>query len=234
MSNRASTWPIHIRHFSQRRMAPYLLDCDGNISGAEKLYSWNVSISSAFWEVIGHLEVALRNGLAAQMLFIQQRRGRSEEWVFSSDTMILNANPKMRAHIESAIDRVELNAKEVTQEQVISELTLGFWCQFVAKHNRAHWPEIAGCFKGLKSRNQSEISKLLSEVRSMRNRIGHHHRIYNLDIEQRHENLLLLAHCIDPEFGAWLRSKSRVDEILALRPKPTQSQQNPQPLPPKP
>ena len=48
---------------SAERLAPYVAACQGNQAVALRLYEWNLSVSGAFYEALGIVEVALRNAL---------------------------------------------------------------------------------------------------------------------------------------------------------------------------
>lgn len=66
MANSRS-WDFHVRHFSQPRLAHYLTACADDHSSATALYEWNSTIGAAFWEALGHLEVAMRNSIDRRM-----------------------------------------------------------------------------------------------------------------------------------------------------------------------
>lgn len=51
------------RLFSAERLSTYINQCGGDFAAAIEMYHWNSAITAAFWEPIGHLEVALRNTL---------------------------------------------------------------------------------------------------------------------------------------------------------------------------
>jgi len=206
------------KHFASIRMKEYLLHFEGDQELAKRLYIWNNAISAAFWELISFVEVSLRNVLSGSLEQRQSRLNPQREWVFDSASRLFEENPRMATSIEQACLRIEKNKKEITSQQVISELTFGFWCQLLAKQNSYLRPDFASSFGGLSTRNLEIVAKRVFEIRDLRNRIGHHHRIYNLDLVQKHENLLRLATYIDPDFGVWLAGKSRVAELLALHP----------------
>jgi hypothetical protein len=63
------------RLFSTERLSTYLAHCDGDFAAAVEMYRWNSAITAAFWEPIGHLEVALRNTLDDR-LAVRHRRLR--------------------------------------------------------------------------------------------------------------------------------------------------------------
>ncbi|TSD46121.1 hypothetical protein FFI94_008060 [Rhodococcus sp. KBS0724] len=48
---------------TQRRFDEYLVAANHDPVAARELYEWNVAISAAFFELISHVEVALRNAV---------------------------------------------------------------------------------------------------------------------------------------------------------------------------
>ncbi|HPU14423.1 MAG TPA: hypothetical protein PLQ19_11615 [Aeromicrobium sp.] len=55
-------------------------------------------------------------------------------------------------------------------------------------------------------------------MRDLRNRIGHHHRIWSLDLDTRWGDLVALAGWIDPQLRAWIETNTGVPAALGLRP----------------
>jgi hypothetical protein len=123
--------------------------------------------------------------------------------------------------IKQAQVRVANNKKEISLDQIVSELPLGFWATLLGRRYRNLWPELAGGFLGLASRDSMELAKLVQQARWLRNRIGHHHRIWNLDLENHHLGILRISSMVDPEFERWLSSVSPVPELLIHRPRTT-------------
>jgi hypothetical protein len=68
------------RLFSAERLSTYLAHCEGNFAAAVEMYRWNSAITAAFWEPIGHLEVALRNTLDDRLAARHRRFGRPGSW----------------------------------------------------------------------------------------------------------------------------------------------------------
>ena len=104
--------------------------------------------------------------------------------------------------------------------QIISEISFGFWHQMVSKSQMFLWPDLVGAFPSLKGRNQYLVSAKVESLRALRNRIGHHHRIWAIDLNQKFADLHTLAGYLDPDLGSWLKTTSRVPSILANRPGP--------------
>lgn len=67
--------------FSSERLGTYLARSEGDFEASERLYRWNAAITAAFWEPIGHLEVALRNTLATQLAQRHTRLGQPGSWL---------------------------------------------------------------------------------------------------------------------------------------------------------
>ena len=211
-------WEFLALTFSASRLSLYLQACDGDEQKAHELYVWNSEISSAFWELLGHVEVALRNKLSAQLQALEIQAGSRDHWLVNRESSSLKFNPFIDKAIVEAKTRVRLARKEQSGEQIMSELSFGFWHQMLSKRNQRYWPDIATGFQGLRARNRTLVSNRLEVFRDFRNRIGHHHRIWNLDLVEKHEEILGFAELLDPEFSIWLSSQSRVANLLALRP----------------
>jgi hypothetical protein len=215
------------RNFSVERLGPYLAEAVDEFSTAVLLYQWDTHCSSAFWEVLSHLEVALRNALDQRMTRRQHDMGLPRHWLFD-DAHQLGRNVRGTDHhahpyqdIAAAMRRVRENGKLVDPSQVISELPFGFWHQLVSRRQMFLWPDLAAAFSHAPSRSPVPVRNRLARLRSLRNRIGHHHRLSSLDLAARWDDLLTLANWIDPALGIWIESKARVPAVLATRPTPS-------------
>lgn len=217
MSQR-NDWDLLSELLSERRLAAYLEACNGHKDAAVKLYLWNSEISSTFWELIGYLEVALRNVISNRFQCIHQARRGDGFWLLNESNKGVQLKKDWIDAVEAAQRRVKLNDKKLTGEQVVSELTLGFWQMTISKKSTEFWPDIASGFLGLKTRNQRLVGDSVESIRHFRNRIGHHHRIWNQDLRSRLDEILLLAHYIDPKFKDWMLETERVSALLAVSP----------------
>src|SRR5699024_11272242 len=71
---------------------------------------------------------------------------------------------------------------------------------------------------GIRDRNVTAVQTCalpifpVADLRDLRNRIGHHHRIWLQPCAKRHQQLLDLAGYIDPELRAWIRESSARSE----------------------
>lgn len=192
----------------------------GNREMAVQLYRWNSELSAAYWEAIAYVEVALRNLIDQKMTLRQHSLGRHTHWIFD-DFFELgrsknSSEPPSQPfkEISDAMRRVRSNRKPMTPDQIISELSFGFWHQMLSKKQLFLWPGLASGFINAPSRSQSYISNLTFEIRNLRNRIGHHHRLDAHSAVFGFQLILQLARAIDEDLEAWIVEGSRVDELI--------------------
>ena len=112
------------------------------------MYRWNSAITAAFWEPIGHLEVALRNTLDNRLAARHRRLGRSGSWL---DDPAQELSSRARLDIVGARDRVRQKGKRASDGQTISELSFGFWRFLITKKLTGLWPDLAGGFRTLRT-----------------------------------------------------------------------------------
>ena len=190
MATEIDPWDFYEKHFSQPRMKHYLDECGNDQDRAKKLYVWNTEISAAFLELLSYLEVALRNCINERMVLRNQ-----------------------------AIFRVRKNNKLITTEQIISELPFGFWIAMVSKKQQFLWPDLAAGFPNTPNRNRGNVADLLMSIKSFRNRISHHHRIWNLDLEVKLNEIYTMSNFINSDLSLWIKNMSRVEHLNERKPK---------------
>lgn len=217
-------WQWYERHLSAPRLAHYLTQAGGDPKQAVALYEWNTAVSAAFWRDLALFEVALRNTLDARMSLRHARLNRPGHWIFDDARELGRDKSGSGRHeqpyrdIAEAIRRVRSNRKRIDPGQVISEVSFGFWHQLVSRRQLALWPDLAGGFPSAPRRDQALVHEPVSRLRSLRNRIGHHHRVWALDLPNRHEDLLTVTEYIDPDLRGWIESTSHVATTLTERP----------------
>jgi hypothetical protein len=179
---------------------------------AMRLYRWNAAVTSAFWEPIGHLEVALRNSLATQLAARHHRLGRKQTWLDDPDHEL---SERMRASIAAARGRARQKGKCASEGQIISELNFGFWRFLVTKRSTLLWPDLASAFPCAPNRKRETVERPLARLHDFRNRLAHHQRVWSRNPHKRYEDLLCLAGYIDSELPAWISRTSRVPCALS-------------------
>lgn len=202
--------------FSSERLSTYLAHCGDDFGAAVRLYRWNSAVTAAFWEPIGHLEVALRNTLAAQLSDRHARLGQSGSWLEDPRREL---SERARAEIAAARDRVRQKGKRASEGQTISELSFGFWRFLITKKLTGLWPDLAGGFSFAPDRQRETIEKPIGRLHDFRNRLAHHQPVWNRQPEERYGDLLALAGYIDPALPGWIEVTSIVGRALACAPR---------------
>ncbi|MFK0007983.1 Abi family protein [Paenarthrobacter sp. NPDC090520] len=212
-------------NFGRARLQHYLDECQGDIGRVMHLYQWNTELSAAFRESLGHLEVALRNAIDQQMSARHLGKGRPGHWIYDDARELGRGRGKGTAKhaypyadIDTAIKRVRKNKMPTDPGQIISEISFGFWHQMVSKGQMALWPDLAGAFPYMNGRSQRTVADKVESLRALRNRIGHHHRIWSIDVATKYAQLVALAGYISPQLASWIDDRSRVRALLARRP----------------
>jgi hypothetical protein len=203
------------RLFSAERMSTYLTYCEGDFAAAIELYRWNSAITAAFWEPIGHLEVALRNTLDDRLAARHRRLGRSGTWL---DDPAQELSIRARLDIAGARDRVRQKGKRASEGQTISELSFGFWRFLITKKLTGLWPDLASAFSDAPNRQLATVEGPLARLHVFRNRLAHHQRVWSHAPEERYKDLLVLAGYIDPALPGWIAATSKVPQTLSARP----------------
>jgi hypothetical protein len=217
-------WQVVEEKISRQRMANYLVQAKGDQSLAIRLYEWNNHFSASIWQLLSVLEVGVRNSLDSRMRERQIRFHREEHWIFddhyelgrSRDPLVSSKQPFR--DIEEARLRVKKNRKAETPSQIISETSFGFWNQLIGKKNQFLWPDLAAAFPYAPTRDQKYISTLFTDLRAIRNRIGHHHQLHPESIANAELMVFELAKAVDPTFEEWIRSFSRVEAVKSTHP----------------
>jgi hypothetical protein len=203
------------RLFSSERLSTYLAHCDGDFAAAVELYRWNSAITAAFWEPIGHLEVALRNTLDDRLAARHQRLDRPGSWLDDPEQEL---SDRARLDIASARDRVRQKGKRASDGQTISELSFGFWRFLITKKLTVLWPDLASGFPHTPDRQLETVEGPLARLHAFRNRLAHHQRVWSHAPEERYQDLLVLARYIDPALPSWITATSKVIATLNARP----------------
>jgi hypothetical protein len=54
----------------------------------------------------------------------------------------------------------------------------------------------------------------LESIRKLRNRIAHHDSLLNIDLKEKHSEILEVTGWIDPDAAEWVSGESKVIEVL--------------------
>jgi hypothetical protein len=201
---------------SNERLGAYVTRCDGDLGTALRLYGWNAAVSAAFWQPLGHLEVALRNTMSTVLTERHRRSGLAGSWLDDEDRSL---DGRARADIVVARRRVRRKGKRPSDGQTISELSFGFWRFLTTRRHTGLWPDLAGAFPGAPDRRRETVEDPVARLHELRNRVAHHQRVWNCDLAARYADVLLVAGYLDADLPAWIARSCRVPALLRTRPR---------------
>ena len=202
---------------SSARMSSYLQASENDLSSALDLYVWNSKASAALLEVLGVVEVVVRNAWHMSLEAMSLNKCGVTRW-FENESGHLNRH-SMR-DIEEAKDRLIKRNKNLSSNQIVSELNFGFWRFLFAKQYRTTlWP-LAGkyAFPNLEPSQIPELSHAMGQLHNLRNRIAHHEPIHQRNLEKDFSECLWIIGGVSEVTKEWVERNSRVAEILRNRP----------------
>lgn len=208
---------ILLHRLSPERLSTYLDATHGDIDRAIRLYEWNAEVSAALFEVIGHVEVVLRNAIHEQMTAWCRANGHDENWFLNGHGFL---DDRLAEQVRRVMMRTTSSVSGPTAGQFISEVGFGFWRYLLSdKYRSSLWAfAIRHAFPFA---DRSAFDAIFNRVRRLhvtRNRIAHHEPVFARRIDLAVLDAYLVARAIDPAIETWIRERSRVEHLLEIRP----------------
>lgn len=208
------------RLFSAARLEPYLAACDGDRTGALRLYAWNIEMTAAFWGPIAVLEVVVRNAMHDAL-----RAGREDDW-WNADAVHLM--PRERRAVDGATDTlVRRGVARPTADQVVAATSFGFWVGLtdagVPRHPTLSYetvlwqPRLATAFPHRGALRRKGLHRLLDDVRRFRNRLAHHEPIHAAPLRSIRDDITRIAGTVSRDAERLIVGSSRIDTVLDRR-----------------
>lgn len=183
--------------------------------------SWNSRLSAAYFEVIGHTEVLLRNRIAASL----RSSSSGQPWYLNPR---YNFSAKTTKQIMDARDLLASKRRPETAGGVVAELSFGFWRFLLSRRHAPNvWVDL--CAAGLPhfphGTNRAAFAKPVERIHKLRNRIAHLEPLVDTSaaieaqrLDRYDSDLDILARWIDPDAADWISSVSRVASVRSARP----------------
>lgn len=116
--------------FSEERLKKYYIDSSYTEEDAIACYLRNVAISEAFYPAIAIFEINLRNNIYTSI-----NKHIMKDWLIESTPWLFQPE---KDQIKSIKDKLQKLRKPLSQGQIISHLTLGFWVSILRKDYKAN------------------------------------------------------------------------------------------------
>ena len=200
-----------VANIRRERLSAYLEATQSDVE-ALALYELNARLSNCLHEVIGGLEVVLRNAVSESIKDHYQR----DDWYRARAFTSLLA-PERRQNLRDVRARLKAQRQEERSGRVVAGLTFHFW---VAMHENKYrdtiwtpflrklWPD---------GENIKRVHKDLLKTRDLRNRIAHHEPIFADRWRRRSETIWLRLEQLSSSKHAWFeaRVKPTLDSLNA-------------------
>lgn len=204
------------RHLSAPRLATYVRATGDDLDRAVELYLWNAAVAGALWEVLGHVEVVLRNVLHDALTARHQRLGRTGQWY---DDPARELSQHARDDISRARQRLQRAGAPLLPGKIVAELGFGFWRFLLARRYTASlWPALRPAFPYLPGSDRRLLEAPVARLHVLRNRVAHHEPLLTEPLGDRYTDLLDVVGFVHPQLRGWLDTHNRLLATLARRP----------------
>jgi hypothetical protein len=202
---------------SSDRLTSYLRASSGDVGRALRLYEWNVDVSGAFFELLCHVEVALRNAWHTSLTDWNTSSGFGGEW-FDNNHGYLDARAVQ--DIADAKDRLIRKKKQVIPPSVVAELNFGFWRFLLTSRYKTDLWVFAGttAFPNVDVHSVEHFFRRVARILDLRNRIAHHEPIHWRDLNKDLSDCFSAINAVSTDLKLWADSRSRVALLLTTRP----------------
>jgi hypothetical protein len=244
---------------STARFSTYQLPVLGGTSPEQCLgiYLWNKQLASAFLPALQIIEISLRNAIYQSWIKYEEDqvelKFQQHDWVTEKAKIdklwFINSFTQQNNYIawnniQTARKQLNFDNKQLTAENYISKLTLGFWVSLVQNNFDIQRNSYLSLWPHLRSRvfpnavdsttggplSINSIGNELKEINKIRNRLSHHEplwrnkRAYQVEdvvnkVIEHYERCLKVIHWINPSNIKLLdiiESNARMSELCSL------------------
>lgn len=194
-------------HLGEARLRPYLELTGGHYKSASRLYIWNSQVGAAFFELLGVVEVALRNRLNSQIdAFCRVEGIRS--WVNQHPDSLPDPLAKLikgkllEAHAKANEAKIRRDrdtshprrGEDVSDGDILAQFTLGTWHNLIPfrqadirdpatnGYRRLLWDSsLSAAFQP--ETDPDKLHWILFRLTYFRNRIAHHEYLLGQSLE---------------------------------------------------
>lgn len=202
------------------RLRAYGNECDEILLDK---YIYNLRLSEAFYPALSLVEITLRNRIcnAIDKLICK-------DWLINEineQKLLADKEYKKLLETESKLSKL---GKKVTNDRLISEMTLGFWVHLCTKSYKPKFWDKKGFFEAVfpnyspekELRKIAPIQNDLLTILRLRNRISHHEMIINCNKppKEQYQLILNMLHLLSIDMEKLLNNISRFEDIIKQKP----------------
>jgi hypothetical protein len=185
---------------STDRLNSYILMAAGDRHKAILLHERNTRLSEGLFGVIQGLEIALRNRIHKAL----QSGIGAEDWY----ERVLLRESEVET-LQFAKKTLLTKKKPISPPHIISQLNFGFWVRLTSgDYEKTLWvPHLYKVFP--EKTKRSSLSQRLNKIKDLRNKIAHHERILDRNLDGDYELILDTIKWLCPLTSSWIRGNNR-------------------------
>ena len=202
------------------RLRAYGNECDEILLDK---YIYNLCLAESFYPALSLLEISLRNRICNAIEKLICR-----DWLLKElEQQNLLADKEYKKLVESE-NKIKKSGKKVTNDRLISEMTLGFWVHLCTKSYKPKFWDKKGFFESVFPNYVAEqglrkiapIQNNLLAILRLRNRISHHEMIINGNKtpQEQYQLVLNMLHLLSTDMENLLNDISRFEDIIKQKP----------------
>lgn len=193
---------------SLERFSRYVGWAGGNRGRALELYVLNTRLSEALYTPLQVLELVLRNRIHSVM-----SAAHGQRWFETDDLIML---PRQKERIAFACKELAGERKDFSEGRIIAALSFSFWTAMVSPDYESLWRSslraIATNENG-RSLARKQLSRPLTVIRVLRNRVAHHEPILHWHLVQHHQSIVQITRWLSPAAAAWCSDIDRFPSV---------------------
>ena len=202
------------------RLRAYGNECDEVLLDK---YIYNLRLAESFYPALSLLEISLRNRIcnAIDKLIC-------EDWLVKELSQQKLLSDKEYKKLLESESKIKKSGKKVTNDRLISEMTLGFWVYLCTKSYKPKFWDKKGFFESVFPnyvveqglRKIAPIQNNLLAILRLRNRISHHEMIINGNKtpQEQYQLVLNILHLLSTDMEKLLNKISRFEDIIKQQP----------------
>lgn len=197
---------------SPERMRSYIKKANGDRAKAFELLVWNTSLSSALYEPLQVLEIAMRNAMNRELC-----AKYGPNWYENSPVLFLQDQQDRLSKAMKDFDK----SRPVVASDVVANVSFGFWTDIL--HFKMYDELWNKCLNKAfpnrpKGTTRSTIAPIAKDLKDLRNRIAHHDAILSKNLSKDYDEIVKIIGWICPTTSDWTRQHSQFPAVWANRP----------------
>lgn len=184
----------------------------GDPSIVPELYAMDMRLAAAAFKALHMAEVVVRNAMDRELRRWNAAAGHGEEWTITPAGLLRSCFyndaedlAKAREHASKAI-----TTRDICHDDVLAQLSFGAW-RYLMPPNRPHlakdriWDEaISHAFTNRSPNSpRSSLTKSVSIVYDLRNRVAHHEPVFHLDLQAKRRNIKDVIDAVSRDAKRW-------------------------------